>query len=362
MSLKVINSGKNSTQILLDGFRYMRNKKPSGPNLRAYYACIEKRTKCPATIGTIGADDALQLKLHGREKPHNHPPDEADNEAKEILHTYREMAKENPHRPAKAAFEAVIAQKGKEGADPTTDPGLQKLGPYESHSTMWYRIRAKQIGKQPKDLTEVDILKYGSLTKTLNDGPLYRGKTKSGAEIFISDSQVQIASPCTHLFIDGTHLTCPPPWPQTVVLRGKTGDSVHTIGWALLPNKLEKTYKEVLQKFKDICSEADQPLDFSYVHQDCEVAMINAVKCVFPDAEIKLCLFHIEDAIWRKVNSLGLKPLLKKKIFVNSTKPAKIFSFIHMSSGHLNWIGVECGVTYSKSSPVKLETIQPLHN
>ena len=53
--------------------------------------------------------------------------------------------------------------------------------------------------------------------------------------------------------------------------------------------------------------------DFVYVHNDCEQAIINSVKYVFPNAEIKLCRFYIVDAIRRHANSQGLRRIIKDR-------------------------------------------------
>ena len=61
----------------------------------------------------------------------------------------------------------------------------------------------------------------------------------------------------------------------------------------------------------DVVKAAGKTLNFVYVHCDCEQAIINAVRAIFPDAEIKLCRFHIVDAVRRNFNSIGLRTLMK---------------------------------------------------
>lgn len=46
--------------------------------------------------------------------------------------------------------------------------------------------------------------------------------------------------------------------------------------------------------------------DVKKIHIDYELAMIKAVKNVFPDSIIQGCLFHYSQCLWRKVQDLGI--------------------------------------------------------
>ena len=202
-----------------------------------------------------------------------------------------------------------MATKGADGLQPT-DECLQKLGPYDFHRHIGYRIRKKLRPNLPSNLDEVDIESFGELATCLDGGTFYRGTTPTNSVLFMSDKQREIAANSSALFIDGTFSICPKPYKQVLVLRGKTETTVHTIAYALLPNKKEKTYSDVLHKMKDICATAGHATDFAFVHSDCEHAIINSVRTHFPETDIRLCHFHVADAIRRQVASLGLKAMV----------------------------------------------------
>lgn len=44
---------------------------------------------------------------------------------------------------------------------------------------------------------------------------------------------------------------------------------------------------------------------------DFELAAIKAIKAVFQDSLIRLCLFHFAQSLWRNIQDLGLSPLYK---------------------------------------------------
>ena len=179
-----------------------------------------------------------------------------------------------------------MAAKAAEGVLPS-DECLQKLGPYESHCQMGYRIRMQHRPNLPKTIEEVDIEKFGELARCLNGGTFYRGTTPTKSVLFMSDKQTEITANSNVLFIDGTFSVCPKPYKQVLVLRGKTDTTVHTIAYALLPNKKEKTYAEILHLMKQVCNTAGHPTDFAYVHSDCEHAIIKLVYSL----HIHLCIY-----------------------------------------------------------------------
>ena len=162
-------------------------------------------------------------------------------------------------------------------------------------------------------MKEVDVLSYGDLTTTETGKPFYRGKTESGCEIFMSDAQMEAALESDTANIDGTFTMCPEPFFQVVFLRVKVGENRFTVATALLPNKQEKTYTEVLEKLVEVCASAGKELDFVFVHSDCEQAIINSVKKVFSQCRPRLCRFHVVDAIRRFANGNGLRPIINQR-------------------------------------------------
>ncbi|KAK3916473.1 PKS-NRPS hybrid synthetase [Frankliniella fusca] len=77
--------------------------------------------------------------------------------------------------------------------------------------------------------------------------------------------------------------------------------------YALLPDKLETSQTRVLEAIKDVCVQKHlRRPDPATVIMDFEKGMNNAVATVFPDAELRLCLFHLKQSAFRKIQNLGL--------------------------------------------------------
>ena len=133
---KVIISGKGSVQLLLsEGWRYVKNRNPVGPNHTIYYRCAIPH--CPARAVTNGGPDSDKIRLkHHAKVPHNHHPDVPGNKKNELLYTFREMAHKNAYVPAKTAYEELVAEKGA-SEDESTKECLQQLGPFQKHRNMY---------------------------------------------------------------------------------------------------------------------------------------------------------------------------------------------------------------------------------
>ena len=129
----------------------------------------------------------------------------------------------------------------------------------------------------------------------------------------MSDTQIAIASSSDTLFKDGTFSICPSPFFQVVFYSAKVGENTFPIATALLPNKLEATYRDVLELIRDVCEQNGKSVDFIYCHSDCEQGILNAVKAVFPNIQSRLCRFHVTDAIRRYANGIGLRSMIKRQ-------------------------------------------------
>ena len=70
----------------------------------------------------------------------------------------------------------------------------------------------------------------------------------------MSDVQVDILSNATSINIDCTFGIVPKPHNQVAFVNARIGENVYCVATALLPNKDGKTYLELLQKIRDVCT------------------------------------------------------------------------------------------------------------
>ncbi|XP_041365984.1 uncharacterized protein LOC121380989 [Gigantopelta aegis] len=82
-----------------------------------------------------------------------------------------------------------------------------------------------------------------------------------------------------------------------------------SLAFAIMSRKRKEDYVQILQALKDTL----QHYVVEVVVLDFEKGAWQAIRVVFPDVEVKGCVFHWSQAIWRKVQDLGLVTTYKKR-------------------------------------------------
>lgn len=138
-------------------------------------------------------------------------------------------------------------------------------------------------------------------------------------------------------FADGTFKSAPPPFYQMYVLHLDIGSSDKCINitpviYSLLPNKSQETYTRLFRLLKEklgVC--------IKYFKCDYELAQINAVQSVFPDAQISGCYHHYNDAIWKHAEKKGL---LNTSSGRNITRIAAIIPLVPAQHIPATWVHI----------------------
>ena len=107
--------------------------------------------------------------------------------------------------------------------------------------------------------------------------------------------------------MDGTFQTCPSLFYQIFSIHIIKFGQTFPMVYALLPNKQRHTYNKAFLMLKEAAQNLDLELNPSTVMSDFELALIQAVELHFPNAQHRGCYYHFMQAIWRKVESLGLQ-------------------------------------------------------
>ena len=105
-------SGKQKTQLIIEGFRYSKNKGPRFPTETCYFLCVVNGFKASAaTTGSLSTEK-VHVKYHNLpSNPHNHPPDLGKALNAEILHDFRAAVRAEPHQSSKALHEKITVEK-----------------------------------------------------------------------------------------------------------------------------------------------------------------------------------------------------------------------------------------------------------
>ena len=103
---------------------------------------------------------------------------------------------------------------------------------------------------------------------------------------------------------DGTFKVCPRLWAQLYTIHAVVDGYCLPCIYALLPGKSQGVYNTMWGRIRELVGEhADKE---RLVTMDFERASINAVEAAFPQVAVGGCFFHLGQAVYRRVQSLGL--------------------------------------------------------
>lgn len=100
---------------------------------------------------------------------------------------------------------------------------------------------------------------------------------------------------------------CPRIFTQLFTIHGTFRGAAFPFVYALLPNKTQESYTTIMDVVVTKCRELRLNPNPDTVISDFEQGIINAVSAVFPAADLRLCLFHLGQSVYRHVQSEGLQ-------------------------------------------------------
>ena len=176
------------------------------------------------------------------------------------------------------------------------------------------RKRRELLGSPSNDPKELIIPDHLRVTATpvspdhpdnsflLFDSNEHQKDAPSRILIFASADMRFKASMATELFADGTYRIVPNGFATLYTIHSVINGVPYPVFFCLMQNEQEKTFLRVLNVVKAHLSRFDANC---VVHTDCQRSAINAFKLTF-GCKVKLCLFHINQALWRYVSKVGL--------------------------------------------------------
>ena len=173
------------------------------------------------------------------------------------------------------------------------------------------REKAKKRPAVPDDISQLVIENEWAQTAGANPDRflIYDNGRNADARVVIFASRValtKMASSSTW-FMDGCFAMSPKGFKQMYVIRVPLKDSAITTVYALLPNKSQVIYEEMLRAIMSYCETINLFPDPTTILCDFELAVIRAVEQVLgQDVAIQGCFYHFTQATWRKIQELQL--------------------------------------------------------
>ena len=291
--IDISESNKGKEQIIINK-KYKFNFSYKRKDNSKVYKCTEykKINKCKSFI--ILNDKKEILKYNSS---HNHPENEYD------------------------VSLSIMKHKIKDGIEKSSIPFGIKIKPL-------YNKISKEMGLICPEYNSIKSQISRNLNKKLpsnvttfaeipSESEYYKTKRGENFMIFKNSNLIIFQSPFQaklfreyndDIFVDGTFFIAPKFSYQVFITRtyAKELDSFYTTSFAILKNKEQETYKMLFEKLKKNANTCNNNIRIEpkNLHCDFERAISKAAKTIFPNTNIKYCIWHYKKSLEIKKNKL----------------------------------------------------------
>lgn len=290
--IKIISSEKGKTLLVLDEHKF-REKKilKSG---ETFWTCTV--SSCNAKVFTIGPEKLISRK----ETVHNHEKDVKKLNRQIVSVASKRKATENiTERPSKIIHSVI-----RENSD--TIHSLTRKDITYIRNNMYYKRREVQPSL-PSSISDVlDILPKLNLKTIKSESFLLASDNIHNIVIFSCDTNLKFMCKSDKMYLDGTFRYCTKYFLQLFTIHVIENSHYIPVAFCLLPNKLQSTYERLFFILKEKCLNINLIFFPKYVVADYELAIHKAISAQWPSSIIQGCRFHLGQAWFRKIQSLGL--------------------------------------------------------
>ena len=259
-------------------------------------AVRNKSVYCKATVLQNGENYTA-----GRNQ-HIHPPCAGALDAAKVIHAVKQKSKENLFTSAAAIVDEVMREE------------LDQEKPIDALPKPINLTRTANRTRQklrPEDPTTMDFdLCEEFIPEQFLRADVTVGKNSDARRhiIFASNDQLQLLSQAKEWYVDATFKVVRQPFTQLFTVNAfiRSGECSKQIPlvFCVMSGKRKKDYKKVLQEILKMLPTKPR---VKTIIGDFERAIWNALTAVYPDVQLKGCLFHWTQALWRKTQELGLQ-------------------------------------------------------
>lgn len=288
-SLKYVLSQRGSRMLQYEGFLYYKEKVVRDSTV---WKCVNYKLTsglCPARAVTI--DDEVDVR-----KDHNHSGEAVDAEVREIKANIRKRSRATRDAPKYLLAETLSS------CSQAAQPNLRIRNLKRVVRGVRRKVQPKL--KNPERGEEFVIPEYLTLTRNGTQFVLYdSGQVRDRVLIFGTAANLQVLRRRPHWFVDGTFKHCPRAFTQIFTIHALQNHRCLPLVYALLPDKKESTYDEMLNALVEL----EPALYPKSILSDFERTILNSFSKKFPNAEQRGCFFHFNQCIYREIQGAGLK-------------------------------------------------------
>ncbi|XP_015793970.1 uncharacterized protein LOC107370495, partial [Tetranychus urticae] len=268
-----------------------------------YWVCVNENCKGKVNL------------LNGaivRQSDHCHEPETSKLASIQQKNNAKEIAGQSEYCNVKSAYNdatnAVLAS-----STLPLDEVLSGLKTFGQLKGTINRVRASRFPSLPKSRSEIDIptgLQFSGDEKffQVDDG------NEDKILVFATNAFLHHLCSSGHVYADGTFKSVPHLFASLYTLHVMVNSMMVPVVYALLPDSTMATYVRLFRIIQDMCCKLDltwRPTQFT---TDFELATIKAINLIFPACELKCCLFHFSQSLWRNVGKHGLVERYKANV------------------------------------------------
>lgn len=301
METHLVQSIHGKQLLVVEKFTFSRQKILKSGEI--FWRCTKKSTNCTAKIFTLGIEN-LVTRSH---LVHNHEPEENKLNRKIISSACKRKAQEDiSEKPSK------IIRCELEKNLPET---ITTLDVTNIRRNIYYSRRKLLPGPLPKNVTEVhEILNSYSVKTSKNESFVFINSLHDNIIVFSCETNIRSLCGMDYIYMDGTFSYCTKYFLQLFTIHGLKNGHYIPLVFCILRDKRSETYAKLFAMLTSQIFERYslrfQPIE---VFIDFETAIHVAVRNTWPATKVNGCRFHLHQAWYRKIQSLGLSSEFKNK-------------------------------------------------
>ena len=264
---------------------------------------------------------------------HDHEPDCVEVAVKKVVQEMKTRA-----RSEATSIPKIYAQTIRTACE--HEEVTATLPTFNSIRTSLYQSRRQRYPPMPESVDDLDF--SGEWAVTDKNETFYHG-CRDGVFLFTTENNLDTLSRAEMFCCDGTFSICPRLFYQVFTIHCFKHDKLFPMVYFLLPNKTRETYNNDFLLLKQVSQNYGFTLMPACVKADYELPLVQSVQISFPSCAFKGCYYHFAQAIWRKVQNLGLASAYRHPQSEDKKSFRKVISlpFVPVSYVRMAWDGLK---------------------
>ena len=287
-------SRKNKDMLLVDDI-YLYNLIKINKDKSKLYRCNQYKTysKCQAFIKLNEKEEIIKFN-----STHNHIENE--------IHTIKEESRKKLKSEIKNSIDPFSIKINNLYKTYSADKGI-KAPSFNSIKTTLYKEMTKNL---PNDIEDFESIPDESIYYKTIDNSNFLLYKNNRIVVFQSNNMAKIHAKYGDIvFADATYYSCPNLAYQLFITRvfDDTYNSYYTTSFTIMNGKTEEDYFLVFKKLHEHISsflDINENYKLKELHTDFEIAVGSAAKRIYPQMNIKYCIWHQRRSIEAKKNSI----------------------------------------------------------